>query len=59
MSLDQNKTINETNNNDDNKNDSNQNNFLTQLKDKINSIENKEELYLEINEEKESKIIIF
>ena len=55
MSLDQNKTINETNNNDDNKNDSNQNNFLTQLKDKINSIENKEELYLEINEEKESK----
>jgi hypothetical protein len=55
MSLDQNKTIKETNNNDDNKNDSNQNNFLTQLKDKINSIENKEELYLEINEEKESK----
>ena len=50
MSLDQNKTINETNNNDDNKNDSNQNNFLTKLKDKINSIENKEELYLEINE---------
>ena len=53
MSLDQNKIIKETNNNDNN--DPNQNNFLTQLKDKINSIENKEELYLEINEEKESK----
>ena len=54
MSLDQNKNINEANNIDDNK-DLNQNNFLTQLKDKINSLENKEELYLEINEEKESE----
>ena len=54
MSLDQNKNINEANNIDDNK-DLNQNNFLAQLKDKINSLENKEELYLEINEEKESE----